>query len=115
MKLHLLSIESNGSTFEQFFAPSPAGELIGRSSSKIKLSDPNCSRRHALLYRDDNGELRIRDLESRNGTFVAGRRIQDERVTVGSEIKIGSTRMVYRGVEKKTSVASLIERNEYDR
>ena len=43
---------------------------IGRSQScEVVLADPKCSRRHAVLYTLD-GCLALRDLGSRNGTWV---------------------------------------------
>ncbi len=54
--------------------------LIGRGKDcLLRPSSPTVSRHHCLLNLDDAG-LRVQDLESTNGTFVNGRRIQGEAV-----------------------------------
>jgi len=53
--------------------------------------DDYSSSHHARLFRRGS-EWFVEDLESRNGTFVDGGRIdQPERVGVGSDIKLGRT------------------------
>ena len=45
--------------------------LIGRGvDCDLRLPDHTVSRRHAELFTDDHQALRLRDLESRNGTLV---------------------------------------------
>jgi pSer/pThr/pTyr-binding forkhead associated (FHA) protein len=52
---------------------------IGRdSTSDLIIDHPLASRRHARLERDETGYL-IRDLESTNGTFVNGERVDGSR------------------------------------
>lgn len=54
------------------------GTLLGRSpAAGIRLSDPSVSAEHAELSVEDGG-LRIRDLKSKNGTTVNGRRLLEE-------------------------------------
>jgi EAL domain-containing protein (putative c-di-GMP-specific phosphodiesterase class I) len=49
---------------------------IGRQPEcSVQLSAGRISRRHAEIRRNARGELEIRDLDSTNGTFVNGRRI----------------------------------------
>jgi hypothetical protein len=52
---------------------------IGRDGANdIVIDHPLASRRHARLERDDNGYL-VRDLDSTNGTYVNGDRIEGAR------------------------------------
>jgi ABC-type multidrug transport system ATPase subunit len=61
---------------------------IGRAPDcDIFLSHPSISRLHAILERTPNG-LRLHDINSVNGTFVAGQRIT-EPVTVAERQRIG--------------------------
>lgn len=64
--------------------------LIGRGSADIGLTEAKCSRQHALVFLDSEGQLRLKDLESTNGTLLNGRRLRKEvGLTVGDEIRIG--------------------------
>lgn len=69
------------------------GEVtLGRSSQcTFPLSDDYASARHARLFLRGNDWV-VEDLDSRNGTFVDGYRIdQAEVVEPGADIKIGRT------------------------
>ncbi|APT83764.1 FHA domain-containing protein FhaB/FipA [Corynebacterium aquilae] len=65
---------------------------LGRSQKcSFPLGDDYASARHARLFRRGNDWL-VEDLDSRNGTFVDGYRIdQAEVVEPGTDIKIGRT------------------------
>jgi DNA-binding CsgD family transcriptional regulator len=89
----------------------PAGrELVPLEAGRLTLGadaandlalagDPTLSRLHAVLERYDAGWC-VRDLDSRNGTFVNGQRIWGERpLRPGDELRVGATRLVYRGDE----------------
>lgn len=52
------------------------------------LADPSVSRQHAKLCIVETG-LKIVDLGSRNGTFVSGRRVQDEVALDGDIVRFG--------------------------
>jgi len=68
------------------------GELIiGRDpgGTGVKINDPRCSRRHAAV-RTDGSRIFLRDLGSKNGTWVNGERISDEaELTAGDHLRIG--------------------------
>ena len=56
----------------------------------ITVSDRAVSRLHAELVAKEDG-LWVRDLGSRNGTFVAGIKVQDARVPNGTVVRVGAT------------------------
>jgi DNA-binding CsgD family transcriptional regulator len=59
-------------------------------------ADPTLSRLHAALERYGAGWC-VRDLDSRNGTFVNGQRVWREHpLHHGDELRVGATRLVYR-------------------
>ena len=71
---------------------------IGRSlSAHVRFDDPTVSRRHALLYRDDEG-ARILDDRSLNGVFVNGERVGEATLNDGDGIAIGHVSARFREV-----------------
>jgi HD-GYP domain-containing protein (c-di-GMP phosphodiesterase class II) len=86
--------------------------VIGRDENPdgIQILDQGISRRHAEIFRI--GEMYfIRDLGSRNGTFVNEEKISEELLRVGDEIKIGSTILLFedRRAKKKTTSERVAE------
>jgi pSer/pThr/pTyr-binding forkhead associated (FHA) protein len=71
---------------------------VGRSAGNdiVLADDGQVSRVHAVLERLA-GSWSVRDVSSRNGTFVNGNRVSGEaRIGAGDEIRIGRTRIVLR-------------------
>jgi hypothetical protein len=69
--------------------------VVGRSrEADIVLQDPNVSRRHAELRRD-NGGWQIVDLGSTNGIKVNGRRVDNQPLSAGDQITIGVTDLTF--------------------
>jgi serine/threonine protein kinase len=74
-----------------------ASLLIGReggdSGAAIELPESQISRMHAMI--EARGQrFVLRDLESKNGTFVGGERVKEQEIEPGTEFQIGSTRLV---------------------
>jgi HD-GYP domain-containing protein (c-di-GMP phosphodiesterase class II)/pSer/pThr/pTyr-binding forkhead associated (FHA) protein len=69
--------------------------VLGREAAgQIQILDQGISRRHAEVFRI--GEMFfIRDLESRNGTFVNDARISEEILRVADQIAVGNTVLVF--------------------
>lgn len=64
---------------------------VGRAEDNdIVVRDPNVSRRHARLERQENG-FAVEDLGSTNGTLLDGAPIGRERIDDGDEITFGHT------------------------
>jgi pSer/pThr/pTyr-binding forkhead associated (FHA) protein len=73
--------------------------MVGRGpDAGIRLADPWVSRRHCEID-EINGTLVVRDLGSRHGTFVNGRRVTEWFLMPGSTLTLGISRFVaqYRG------------------
>ena len=65
--------------------------VLGRSSEcDISVDDPNVSRRHAEIRREDDAYW-IVDLDSTNGVTVNGNRVERARLVPEDEILIGTT------------------------
>lgn len=71
---------------------------IGREAGNdIVLDDPRVSRRHAMLYRTQDGSFYLADEGSSNGSFVNAARITlPTRLNNGDQIEIGSARLLFR-------------------
>jgi hypothetical protein len=73
----------------------PGWTRIGRSlSADVRFDDPTVSRRHALVYSDDDG-ARILDDRSLNGVFVNGDRVELAELSDGDEVAIGRFRLYF--------------------
>jgi hypothetical protein len=69
--------------------------VVGRSrEADIVLQDPNVSRRHAELRKDDGG-WQIVDLGSTNGIKVNGRRVDNQPLRPGDQVTIGVTDLTF--------------------
>ena len=73
---------------ERLHVATVAELVIGRGPEcALRLIDSAVSRSHAMFVRTTTGLL-VRDLGSRNGTFVSGRRIQTAELIEGGSIQI---------------------------
>ncbi len=70
--------------------------VLGRSRDcDVRLEDPNVSRRHAEIRRED-GAYWVVDLGSTNGIEVNGRRVDRARLTDDDRIVLGRTSVVFK-------------------
>jgi hypothetical protein len=71
---------------------------IGRSSAAdLRLDDATVSRRHALVVRTPENELRALDDRSLNGLFVNGEQVEWKALAAGDELEIGRYRLYVLG------------------
>jgi pSer/pThr/pTyr-binding forkhead associated (FHA) protein len=90
VKVQLRVLEPGGERLFESLCPL----TIGRDrNAELVLSDPEVSRRHARLETRGN-VVYVRDLQSSNGTYLNGRRIDAVIETrEGDEIDVGTTRL----------------------
>jgi len=87
MDVNLVLFKKNGS--HKFFPLPSSVTVIGRRHScDLCIPLMSVSRRHCQLNYDD-GVLKIRDLGSRNGTYLNDKRIDEAVIQAGGSIKIG--------------------------
>ncbi len=68
--------------------------IVGRDPDcDICLRDPCLSRLHCEID-EISGRLVVRDLESRNGTFVNGCKVGFAHLSPGDKLRLGRTRLV---------------------
>ncbi len=64
--------------------------VVGRDFGDVVLGDPKASHRHVELRREGDG-VRLVDLGSTNGTWVAGQRTTEARLAAGDRFQVGET------------------------
>ena len=72
-------------------------------SNDLVLSDSTVSRRHLEVERSDK-RLVLRDVGSRNGTFLDGRQVMQTVIEPGDKIVLGKTRLAIKENTKTTRV-----------
>ena len=74
-----------------------AGSIgIGRHpQNHVALVADNVSRWHAAIFADATGHFRLRDLGSRHGVRVGGRRVHDRLLETGDTIHVGSVELTF--------------------
>jgi len=77
-----------GEATGQIFPVTKVRTMIGRTGADLNIDDPEASRQHAVL--EILGEHAVlRDLESTNGTYVDGKRIERQVLGNQMEFRIG--------------------------
>ena len=77
------------------FRVAEADVSIGRDAeNEIAIPDGSLSRRHSLVT-CVGGEHRIRDLDSRNGTFVNGVPVTERALQHGDQVRIGASLLLF--------------------
>jgi pSer/pThr/pTyr-binding forkhead associated (FHA) protein len=82
----------------QEFEVPPSGLVVGREGH-VRVPDEFLSRRHFEVIPDEEGAIRVRDLGSRNGTFLNTLPARNTRVHAGDEIRAGVNRF---RIERRT-------------
>ena len=90
----LFQIGNDGSQTERWeIGEDPV--IVGRSGqAKVNVEDEGVSRRHFLILREGDGYV-IKDLNSRNGTWLEGRRVVTEKLHDRDCILAGRTRFLF--------------------
>jgi len=108
-KSYLILKDSSGKDEEY---PLKTQITLGRSNANvICLPQPYISKQHAAVYLV-NDHFFIEDLDSRNGTFVNGRRIKKKRLSSGDRIQIGKSILHFVQEDIHTGQASLVDHDE---
>jgi len=69
---------------------------VGRhENSDVVLDDVSVSRHHAVFTRTASGRITLRDLNSLNGTYVNGQRVEETTLHSADEVQIGKFKLVF--------------------
>lgn len=89
----LIRLEHNGRIVHEIKSDDISGELtIGRSHSctwPVPKEDTVASSRHACLFLKGKA-VWLKDLESTNGTFFQGKKIEKKKLSIGDKIGVGN-------------------------
>jgi len=84
-------VELNAESAAHAYPLSPGKTYVGRvPECAIVLKNNFTSRKHAEIEYCADGKLFVRDLGSRNGTWIEGRRIDEHLLSDGERIQFGS-------------------------
>ncbi len=68
--------------------------VVGRDpSSGICIEHDSISRKHCQLSQNSDGALVVKDLDSKNGTYIDDERIHSKTLMPGESIQIGALRL----------------------
>ena len=80
---------------------------IGRDTDcDIVVKDPLCSRVHAIIIQEDDGWW-LRDIQSRNGSYVNGQKANEARLVDGTVMRLGSTEFMFQIADQPPTTSSL--------
>lgn len=86
-----------------------AAQTVGRDASNpIQLHDHEASRRHAELQ-GEQGKFEIVDLQSSNGTWINGKKVERATLRTGDRVQIGKTLLLYTGGSDEEDSQSVLD------
>ena len=97
----MLSVEAGPDRGRTFELDRSVVRIGSGDQAEVRLSDRAVSRLHCELA-IDGATLRLRDLGSKNGTWIGKLRIYEADVTAGTQVRIGETVLVI-GLDKRTT------------
>lgn len=92
MEVNLVFINKNGTT-QSFKLPSAVTFIGRRQDCDMCIPMSVVSRRHCEIYSEFD-KLMVRDLKSRNGTFINDKSIDEAPLKAGDVLKIGPLKFV---------------------
>ena len=91
----ILRTTADGTPERTFRILAGSVRTIGRATGADFIVDaPLISRVHCRLTVLADGTLEVRDLDSTNGTFVNGRRIESARLAPGDRLGVGRVELI---------------------
>ncbi len=87
MNVKLVLFKKNG-TQKTLELPSTSSVIGRRHDCDLQITLSQVSKRHCQLS-IDNGSLKVRDLGSRNGTFINGERVEETDAKPGDYLRVG--------------------------
>ena len=86
-----------------FYLEEPVVSIGRLESNDIRLEDPFASRHHCVI-RNEGEQYLIEDLNSANGTYVNGERVNTRSLQDGSLIEIGASQFIFKLQDSEESI-----------
>lgn len=78
-----------------------ARNIVGRHSEcSLVVNDKGVSGNHCKIEQVNQRDYLITDLNSSNGTYLNGKKINSEKINFGDIITLGKTRVIFQPVER---------------
>jgi len=93
--------------------PLDSGEFsVGRNpNSRLCITDPSLSRQHCVIA-PKSGQYELRDLDSRNGTFVNGVPVHERVLAEGDQLQIGNSLFLFLWAEADVETSPKVKLDE---
>jgi len=104
MDINLLLLKKDGS-FKAIPMPSSVTVMGRRRDCDLRIPLDSVSRRHCRLFTEKD-VLKIRDLNSRNGTIINGQTIEETHIKPGDKLTVGPVTFVMQVNGKPEKLAS---------
>ena len=111
---HLIVVD--GATSRRVALPHRGVLVVGRASdADVRIEGQSVSRRHAEIVVAD-GEVRVDDLGSHNGTYVNGEATTGSRILAsGDTVLLGEVALLYRRASDEAGPRKILDRGAIDR
>jgi pSer/pThr/pTyr-binding forkhead associated (FHA) protein len=110
----ILCLLKDDGTLDRQWKVGESNTTVGRgAAADLQIDDEGLSRRHFVIYRERE-DYWIRDLSSRNGTWVDGRRIQTTLLQHDDRILAGRTQFRFCDPSMVEAGAQLNHRGPHD-
>lgn len=104
----------NGFERGKIYAEVAAPFTIGREEENtIRLNDERVSRFHCKIQ-DDEGRIILTDLDSTNGTRVNGTPVQMRVLSIGDQVSIGRTLLLFGSPKELMAKRAVVEQKTHD-
>jgi hypothetical protein len=94
MSVARLVLKTTGKEDRSFPMSRDSSTLGRHRNNDIVITDPKVSSFHARIDRTTEGHVLV-DLGSRNGSFVNGRRVSNQALANGDELRVGTAKLNY--------------------
>ena len=110
MQVNLVLLRKDGTT-SRFELPSTVTSIGRRQDCDFCIPLTVVSRRHCEINQD-SGRITVRDLSSRNGTFINGEPIEEAPIKAGDVLRIGPIEFVVQVDDMPASFKEYLQKGE---